>query len=143
MSDVDPTYANGEQWFTPPGGVLDGTDFEIAKRYIDGTRADRDFDARNPRELTPGELTPESQAARESIQKQMDDLLDSQEERLRAGDADLAARLTHSFEREVDELNRGERTTVTGQAHLFEERMRKVGHIYAVRRPDGPVSSDS
>ena len=143
MSDVDPSYANGEQWFTPPEGVLDGTDFEIAQRYVEGTRADRDFDLKNPRELTPSELTPESQALREKFQKEHDALLDSQEERLKAGDTDLAARLTHSFEREVDELNKGERTTVTGQAHLFAERMRKVGHIYAVRRPDGPASSDS
>jgi len=130
MSEIDPQYASGEKWFQPPEGILDGDDFDIARRYIARARADLVY---------YNEIAPFSDEMRErhaALRPEIEADLIQQEARLDAGDERIAAWLASKMEREVGELNRGERSTITGDAHLMQERIRKIGHIYAVRRPD-------
>jgi hypothetical protein len=116
MNEKDPTHRSDEKWFLPPEGVLDGDEFEIAHRFIDGARNDLEFNSGD------NMINPELRARHAAIRPAMEAFLDSQEAKLKAGDAQLAWLLMKRVEREVDELNRGERTTVTGQAHVFSER---------------------
>ena len=130
--DKDNLFATGEAWFLPPDGILDGSNFDIAQRFIEGARADIQSFASDET------MDPGLKARHDAVRPDMETLLDSQETRLKAGDASLAALLTHRLEIEVDELNRGERSTITGQRHLLAERLRQVGHIYYVPRPTNP-----
>lgn len=137
MTEFDPKYASGEEWFLPPDGILDGSDFEIAQRYIDGARADARYFAEDQT------MSPELRAQHAAANSEMEAFWASQEDRLKSGDGELAGRLAHRMQREVDELNRGERSTVTGQAHLLGERLRRIGHVYYVSRPTTPGSIES
>lgn len=137
MNEFDPALASGAKWFLPPEGLLDGSDLDIARRYIAGARADLAFFAGDET------MTPEAREGHAATRPVMEALLDSQEARLNGGDTELASLLARRMLIEVDELNRGERSTVTGQAHLIGERLRQVGHVYYVPRPTGPDSPQS
>jgi len=131
MTEVDPWYASGEKWFQPPEGILDGDDFDIARRYIAGARADLVYF----NEIAP--FSDELRARHNALRPEIEADLDEQEACLDAGNVPTARMLARRMQRDVEELNRGERTTVTGEAHLMGVRIRKVGHYFAVRRPNG------
>jgi len=136
MSDPNssPVPIGNEEWFLPPEGILDGTDFDIARRYIDGTRADLIHRTESPDE------SDEFRAHWSAVRLEAEVLLDDQERRLQAGDEELARLLAHVLEQQVDDLNKGQRTTIAGQAHLLRERASQVGHPYYVDRPPGPTT---
>ncbi len=116
-----------EDWFQPPEGILDGTNFEIAQGWIERERADQAHLAENPLVNNP-EHVARAAAARVEMEK----LLEEYGTRLSAGDEQLANLLTRRVEREVEELNSGARSTVTGEAHLLLERLAQVGHVWGV-----------
>ena len=136
MSEIDPEYASGRKWFLPPEGILDGDNYAIARRYIERARADLVYF----NEIAP--MSDELRARHAALRPEIEADLDEKEVRLDAGETEIAAWLAHRMEREVGELNRGERTTITGDAHLMRERIRKVGHIYGVKRPDAQPPDD-
>jgi len=121
------------EWFVPPEGVLEGTDLDIAMRFVDGMQADYEYrNSRHPRDendargwATAGPKTKE--------------MIDDWRQKLTTGnDEDFVRLVAGMMRKEVRELNDGERSTITGQQHLFAERQRKIGHIWAVIRPDLP-----
>jgi hypothetical protein len=127
MSELAREYAGPDMWLLPPEGILEGSDFDIAQRFIEGTRADIDYyghDQRTPQHIRIRYLTAKDVTLRE---------LDVQQARLEAGDADLAASLATKLRKEIAELDHGNRLTVTGQAHLLAERQRRGAHAHGGR----------
>lgn len=129
----DPNALNERGWFPPPAGILDGTEFEIAQRYIDLERQDWAYKLEHPLSSNPDFIRRQQE-----VWPEFEELLAAQEQRIQAGDQATARLLTRYVERQVEELNRGERSTVIGQAHLFASRLAMSGHIWAVKLPDEP-----
>lgn len=112
-----------EDWFQPPEGILEGTHTEIALGYIARARADVEYNSTDPFGVPDPEV-----AVREILARvEMIALLESEERDVINGDEGLANMLFSRVLREVRELERGERFTVTGEAHLLKERIAKAG----------------
>jgi hypothetical protein len=124
MSELAREYASPDMWLLPPEGILEGSDFEIAQRFIDGARADIDFYGHDPR--TPRHIRVRYLTGQVVILHQ----LDAQQARLEAGDADLASSLATRIRKQVAELDHGKRLTITGQAYLLAERRRRGARVY-------------
>lgn len=123
-----------EDWFLPPEGILDGTPFEIAQGFIARERADQAYFAEHPLSSDPAHIKRIAEARPEA-----EALLDEYEQRLAQGDEELAEILTIRVEREVEDLNRGLRSTVTGQGHLLAERNKYIGRVWGVVVEDIPT----
>lgn len=106
-----------QQLFMPPDDALEGSDMDIARRWVERSQADWAW-----REAS-GDISDGELLAKPGIDKQ----LAEQAAALQAGDEQLAARLAHRALREVEDLLLGERVVVAGQAHLLAARQQALG----------------
>jgi hypothetical protein len=120
MSEWNPDPELVNQWLVLPEGVpegiLDGNDFDIALRYIEGARADSRFYAEDRSQ-------PAHKRAQCSLLCERREIIYAEQEaRLLAGDTELASQLAKRVVEQVEEVRSGARLVVTGQACLLRVR---------------------
>ena len=115
---------NRNNWYPVPEGTLDGDPIDIALRFLDNSIADEQYRLDNP---FPSDNENQLKAV-----EQLMSLFQQEKQQILNGDQQFTQQIAHRAMRQVEELNRGERSVIAGQAHLFEERLREVGHIWAV-----------
>lgn len=113
----------------PPEEALEGSDFDIAQRFIDGMRSDIHFYAFKAG--IPLHIRVRYRTSKDATLQE----LSLQEAQLHAGDTELATKLAGRYRQEIAELDHGQRLTVTGQAHLHSEMMRQQSLVRFVPPP--------
>ncbi len=118
-------------WFMPPEGILNGTNFDIALGYISRRRADEAHIAEHPLYGYTEHLSWDAKELEE-----INNFLTELEQRLLLDDEELANSLTAKVEQEVFELNSGTRGCVTGEAHLYFKRQKAIQQLSAIAMED-------